>query len=168
MSDKIFLLIHSGQNNPVVGRLHHHLFDVGITVLSDGYEVSKRYTVGYFMDRAIDMDELVGVVLSPNCINSRGCLRVLKLVIGKEKRSLRIRIIPLLYGKVALPSFLMGYQNFNFSRSYYRILTRIVAFYDQIEIPNMTWQQGNFGPKSLDKIKQFFEHAGWEILPAFT
>ena len=74
----------------------------------------------------------------------------------------------MLCGRVALPSFLKGYNYFNFSRSYYKTLTQIVAFYNQIEIPDMTWQQGNFRPKKLDHIKQFFEQAGWEILPAFT
>lgn len=168
MSDKIFLLIHCKQDNSFVGRLDRHLSDLGVTVLSDGYEVSRRHTVRYFIDYAIDMDNLVGVVLSPNCISSRWCMRDLKNIIVEEKRSQRAKIIPLLYGRVALPSFLVGYPNFNFSRFYYKTLTQIVAFYNQIELPNLTWQQGNFRPKNLNQIKQFFEQAGWEIIPAFT
>lgn len=167
-SDKIFLLLHSEQDKPFVGRLHRHLWDLGVTVLADGYEISRRHILEDYIDHAIKRDEIIGVVLSPNCINSRWCQRDLKQIIGAEKRSLRTRIIPLLIGSVALPSFLMGYKYFNFSRSYYKTLTQIVAFYNQIEIPNMTWQHGNFRPKKLDHIKQFFEQAGWEILPAFT
>jgi hypothetical protein len=109
-------------------RLAHDLEDFDINVWIDEAEIKVGDSLLSKIREGIDKVDYLGVILSPNSINSPWVQKEVEIAMTQEIEGKKIKVLPLLYKKCDLPSFLNGklYADFTKEEDYIKNLKRIL------------------------------------------
>ena len=126
VSPQLFLC-HSHADAPFVRQLSTDLNDVGIRVWLDKWELRVGDSLHECIGAALEDAAFVGVVLSPDSVESRWCQAELDQALTREKRTGNKVVLPLIHRQVKLPPFLEGRLYLDFSDSYFNALARLAC-----------------------------------------
>lgn len=109
-------------------RLAQDLGDFGIKVWIDEAEIKVGDSLLSKIKEGIDNVDYLGVILSPNSIDSPWVQKEVEIAMTQEIEGKLVKVLPLLYKKCDLPSFLKGkmYADFTKEEDYIKNLKKIL------------------------------------------
>lgn len=122
-------LSHTSVDKPFVRELKNRLEAHGVkNVWLDEAEIMLGDSLTKKIDEGLKKTKYIGVVLSPRSIKSAWVERELEIAINREISTGEVVILPLLYEKCDLPSFLVGkmYADFTSSAEYDESINKIL------------------------------------------
>ena len=113
-------LSHNHADKTFARRLTKDLQQAGIRVWFDEAELKIGDSLIEKIRQGIDEMEYVGVVLSPNSVESPWVQREVDIAMNQEIKGKRIKVLPLVIADCELPGFLEGklYADFRNKRRY--------------------------------------------------
>jgi hypothetical protein len=147
-------LCHSHKDKHFIQRLARDLEKFHILVWWDKWQLEPGDSLHQCIGKAIEKSAYVGVVLSPNSLDSNWCQSELEQALAKEKRTGNKVVLPLLYRRVQVPPFLEGRLYLNFNKRYYVTLARLVAFLLDIPTRFIMQELEKSKPKSIEEIQR--------------
>ena len=127
MRTSIFLS-HNWNDKPFVRRLADDLRLAGATVWLDEAEIKLGDSLLAKIAQGIDEATYLGVVLSPDSVQSNWVQRELEIALNEEIEGKKVKALPLLYRDCKMPSFLSGklYADFREEANYSQALSLIL------------------------------------------
>lgn len=129
MPGSIFLS-HSHADNPFVRNLFLDLESRGIKAWLDEAEIRPGDSLIAKIEEGIEVMDYLGVVLSPNSVESEWVLHEVRMALTQEIRGKTVKVIPLLIENCKLPGFLMDKLYIDFrdqnERSYQKNIDSLV------------------------------------------
>lgn len=122
-------LSHNSRDKPFVRRLASDLDAHGIRCWVDEAEIKVGDSLIEKIRQGIDSMNFVGVVLSPNSINSRWVQKEIDVAMNQEILGRTVKVLPLMYRTCELPGFLLGkkYLDFSTEENYEAALKELVT-----------------------------------------
>lgn len=124
-------LSHNHADKPFVRRLAEDLEAAGIRVWIDEAEIMIGDSLIEKIRQGIDEMEYVGVILSPNSVNSPWVQREVDIAMNQEIKGKRVKVLPLMIAECELPGFLEGklYADFcdpeRYEEEFSKVLSRL-------------------------------------------
>jgi TIR domain len=128
-------LSHNHKDKEFVRRLANNLRAYGVKVWVDEAEILVGDSLIQKIGEGIEEMEYLGVVLSPNSVDSKWVQREIEVATNKEINGRKVKVLPILYRKCKMPPFLEGklYADFTLYESYQSglqgLLKRLVPNY---------------------------------------
>lgn len=122
-------LSHTSADKPFVRRLKADLLARGVTkVWVDEAEIEIGDSLTTKIDEGMKVCRYIGVVLSPRSITAPWVKRELDVAINREIEGGQVVVLPLLYEKTELPTFLVGkyYADFTAPTTYDEALEKLL------------------------------------------
>lgn len=125
---KGIFISYSHQDKDFVDRLVGELKTSGISLWVDTVEIKVGDIFIDKISEGIDKMDYVGVVLSPDSVNSPWVQKELEIAMTQEIQGKKIKVLPILYRKCEIPNFLMGklYADFTEEERYEMALEKII------------------------------------------
>jgi hypothetical protein len=113
-------LSHSSRDKRFARRLARDLQAHGVRVWIDEAEMLVGDSLVKKLEEAIREMEYLGVLLSPNSVNSEWVQREVEIALNQEIRGKRVKVLPILYKECEVPGFLSAkvWVDFRKPRSY--------------------------------------------------
>jgi tetratricopeptide (TPR) repeat protein len=105
MSNSIFLS-HSHADKEFAHRLAQDLINAGVQVWTDDTEILVGDSLTETISAGIEKADFLGVILSPDSVNSEWVKREVEFALNEEIDGKRVKVLPLLYRQCELPGFL--------------------------------------------------------------
>lgn len=124
-------LSHSSKDKEFARKLVTKLGFYNVKVWFDEAEIRVGDSLIKKIENGIDEMDYLGVILSPNSINSEWVNREVEAALNEEISGKKVKVLPLLFKKCELPTFLKGklYADFSnkkkFDESFERLLTTL-------------------------------------------
>lgn len=147
---KSIFLSHNWKDKPFVRRLADDLRLAGATVWLDEAEIKLGDSLITKIEQGIDEATYLGVVLSPDSVQSSWVQRELEIALNEEIDGKKVKALPLLYRDCKMPSFLSGklYADFreeaNYSQALGLILDRFDLQKDETNTAIPNWLTGTW------------------------
>jgi len=128
-------LSHNYKDKEFVRRLANDLRAYGVKVWVDEAEILVGDSLIQKISEGIEEMEYLGVVLSPNSVDSNWVQREIEVATNKEINGRKVKVLPILYRNCKMPPFLEGklYADFTLHPNYQSglegLLKRLVANY---------------------------------------
>jgi hypothetical protein len=121
-------LSHSHADKPFVRRLAQDLQAAGVRVWLDEAEMMIGDSLIEKIRQGIDEMEYLGVILSPNSVNSPWVQREVDVAMNREIAGKRVKVLPLVIEDCKLPGFLEGklYADFQAPERYDEELAKVL------------------------------------------
>lgn len=146
-------LCHSSKDKKFVRRLARDLISLSASVWFDEWQLEIGDSLHGCIGSALEESAFVGVVLSPDSVQSRWCRSELDQALTREKRTGNKVVLPLLYRRVNLPPFLEGRLYLNFSKSYFQALAELAGLLYQLNKMVLTQALQEIKPKNVEEVK---------------
>ena len=101
-------LSHNSKDKKFVRELANRLKNYGVKVWVDEAEIKIGDSLIKKIEQGIDEMEYIGVVLSPNSIDSEWVVKEVDMAMNMEIKGKRVKVLPLLYKQCNIPGFLIG------------------------------------------------------------
>src|SRR5262249_1439820 len=118
--------------------------------------------LGGRVSKSVSRHWLIGIVLADNFNDSRYASDEMKQALARERRESRIVLLPLLFGKVNLPSFLEDRLYLDFRSEYHCALVRLAGLIHQLPKQHVEQAIRDVGPKSMVSVIETLRYAGKE------
>lgn len=124
-------LAHSSINKRFARRLANHLREHGIHVWFDEAEIQIGDSLIRKIESAINEMDYLGVILSPQSVNSEWVRREVEIAMTQEINGKRVKVLPILWRSCPVPGFLQGkvYANLStparYRKDFYRLVRKI-------------------------------------------
>ena len=112
--------------------------------------------------RALEKSRYIGIVLADNFNDSRYASDEMKQALARERRESRIVLLPLLFGKVNLPSFLEDRLYLDFRSEYHCALVRLAGLIHEVPKQHVEQAIRHVAPKSMRSVIETLRYAGKE------
>ncbi len=125
-------LSHNTKDKSFAKRLAHDLQDEGVQVWIDEAEMLVGDSLIRKLDQAIQDMEYLGVILSPDSVNSEWVQKEVEIALVHEIQGKRVKVLPLLYKQCEIPGFLITKvwvdftQSHNYDKALGDLLRRLV------------------------------------------
>lgn len=172
-------LSHNSKDKKFVRELANRLKNYKVKVWIDEAEIKIGDSLIKKIERGIDEMEFLGVVLSPNSIDSEWVNKEVEMAMNGEINGRKVNVLPLLYRKCTMPGFLRGklYADFTskkkFDESFDKVLETLgVDKKDNTRVSGATcmlekdFRQkiiNHFSPRKVE-IKYFEDLSGIEYI----
>jgi hypothetical protein len=122
-------LAHSGKDKRFVRRLAADLAEHGVRVWLDEAEILVGDSLVSKISAAIREMEYLAVVLSPESVESPWVQREVEMAMNDEIEGKKVKVLPILYRKCAVPGFLAGkaWADFTTDGGYRHGIERLLA-----------------------------------------
>jgi hypothetical protein len=122
-------LSHTHADKPFVRRLAQDLQEAEVRVWLDEAEMMIGDSLIEKIREGIDQIEYLGVILSPNSVNSRWVQREVDVAMNQEIEGKKVKVLPLVIEDCELPGFLKGklYADFRASERYEEELRKVLV-----------------------------------------
>ncbi len=120
-------LCHSSRDKRFARRIARDLSGLGVAVWYDDWQLEAGDSLHDCIAKAIEESSCVGVVLSPDSMNSRWCKAELSQALAREKRTGEKLVLPILYRRVEIPPILEDRLYLHFSRLYWIKLASLAS-----------------------------------------
>jgi hypothetical protein len=120
-------LCHSSVDKKFVRRLARDLFELSVYAWFDEWELAPGNSLHESIGRAIEKSHYVGVVISPDSVDSKWCKKELHQALSQETDRGRALVIPLRYRAARMPPFLADKLYLDFTDRYMTALTRLAG-----------------------------------------
>jgi hypothetical protein len=150
---KDLFICHCHRDKSFARRLAQDLSALSVPVWFDEWELAIGDSLHECIGVAIEKAAYVGILLSPDSINSQWCRSELDQALTREKRTGRNILLPLLYRRVTPPPFLEGRIYLNFTRSYFGSLAALAGQLHGIKQSRLMQLLYVKKPKSLEDVK---------------
>ena len=126
-SSTIFLS-HNSHDKDFVRRLAGDLSRYGVKFWLDEAEIQIGDSLIGKIEQGISDMDYIGVVLSPESVNSQWVKREVEIALTLEIGGKEVRVLPLLYKKCEIPAFLRGkaYADFTLETEYENSLFKVL------------------------------------------
>ena len=155
-------LCHSSKDKSFVRRLANDLHMLSVVIWFDEWELQPGDSLHDCIGKALEDSSYVGVILSPNSIDSKWCKRELNQALSREIRSGEKIVVPLRLNNVDMPAFLEDKVYLDFSNSYFSSLTKLCAFVHQTNWKTVQRALSEHPPESIDDVKNILASWGWK------
>ncbi len=161
-------LCHSNKDKKFVRRLARDLHEFAVISWFDEWELAPGDSLHESIGRALEGVSFIGVIISPNSVSSNWCKKELNQALSKESRTGKKLVLPLLYKKTKIPSFLEDKLYIEFENSYEIGLVKLVAFIHELDQTQIMKYLNNKILTNLQDIKLLLEEAvGWKNTISF-
>lgn len=154
--DADIFLCHNCEDKDFVRKLATDLKQVSIDAWFDEWELEPGDSLLDRIGTALERSVYVGVILSPNSVNSKWCKKELNQALSRELKFGEKTIIPMLLTDVELPHFLQEKYYLDFSREYYRPFTQLSAMIHLFDVHSVNVALQENPPKSIHDVKTIF------------
>lgn len=120
-------LCHSHKDKRFVRRLANDLETLAIRAWFDEWELNPGDSLHGSIGTALEASGYVGVVLSPDSVESAWCKKEFRQALSREDREGRSIVIPIRYRRCPIPPFLEDKFYVDFSQSYFMGLSRLAV-----------------------------------------
>ena len=155
-------LCHSSSDKRFVDRLAQDLWQLCVYAWYDGWALAPGDSLHDEIGTALEHSALIGVVMSPDSINSRWCNKELNQALSREVRTGRAVIVPLRYRRVSIPAFLEDRRYLDFSRTYFTALARLAVHVHELSQRCLEGELLRSKPKNLAQVRELLVKLGWE------
>lgn len=164
MRPSVFLS-HNHADKIFVRRLARDLENQGILYWLDEAEIRVGESLIEKISTGIDKVDFVAVVLSPNSIISPWVQREVDVAMNQEIMGRQIKVLPLMYQKCELPTFLLGksYADFTEENNYLSALKNLVQSLGVV-FNNIAYTP----PTGVTNLDQAIDKAWKKILPMLS
>src|SRR5262245_14512862 len=111
-------LSHTSADKPFVEKLACDLKRIGIDVWFDKWEIKVGESITWKIEEGIRENEYLGIVLSPDALNSEWVKTELSSAWRKQMQLKRVTILPILYRDCEIPLFLADRKYADFRKDY--------------------------------------------------
>lgn len=109
---------HSSVDRLFIEKLAKDLKNVGINVWYGNWEIKVGDSITWKIEEGIRENEYLGIVLSPDALNSEWAKSELSAAWVKQMRTKKIIVLPILYRKCEIPYFLLDRKYADFTQDY--------------------------------------------------
>ena len=165
MSKKPHLfLCHSSNDKKFVRRLAEELNELSVDVWLDEWELAPGDSLHECIGAALESSAYIGIVLSPDSIESKWCRSELQAALAREMLLSRKLALPILRRRVSLPVFLADRLYLDFRTDRFRALAQLAALIHGITPKDLGAALRGKKLKSLSEVRKALESAGWSDL----
>lgn len=149
---KSLFISHNCKDKLFVRKLASDLQRCGVRCWLDEAEIQVGDSLISKIRDAIDEMDYVGVVLSPNSVDSPWVQREVDIAMNQEIEGRRVKVLPLLYCECELPSFLKGklYADFSSTEKYESALTLLLR---RLDVTKAEFEPANSDTDTLEEMK---------------
>jgi hypothetical protein len=128
-------LAHSSKDKQFARRLAKDIRNHDVRVWLDEAEMLIGDSLIQRIEQGIREMEYLGIILSPNSIQSEWVRRELEIALNDEIQGKRIKVLPILYRKCQIPAFLKGrvWADFSNARLYSRSFDLLIRRLSQVQ-----------------------------------
>jgi hypothetical protein len=119
-------MCHSSRDKEFAGRLSEDLKKEGIRVWIDEAEIKVGDSLIEKIEEGIEEMEYLGVILSPDSVKSNWVTKELNVAMAKEIKRKEVKVLPILYKKCKIPSFLEEKKYADFTKDYNQGLSELL------------------------------------------
>jgi len=130
MPTKQIFICHSSKDKEFVGKLANNLTDAGINVWYDKWEIKVGDSIIDKINSGILESHYMGVVLSPNSIDSLWVKKEMNAGFIKEISERRVTILPILLKSCIIPPLLSDKRYADFTGDYAKGLSDLLDVFD--------------------------------------
>ena len=120
-------LSHTGIDKPFVEKLAKDLKRIGVNVWFDKWEIQVGDSITWKIEDGIRENEYLGIVLSPEALESEWVKSELGAAWSKQMKNKKIGVLPILYRACDVPMFLSDRKYANFQNDYQAGLEELSA-----------------------------------------
>ena len=120
-------LSHTNIDKPFVEKLAKDLKRIGVNVWFDKWEIQVGDSITWKIEEGIRANEYLGIVLSPEALQSEWVRSELGAAWVKQMRDKKISVLPILYRACDIPLFLADRKYANFQNNYQNGLEELAA-----------------------------------------
>ena len=161
LNDLRVFLCHTSKDKEFVRKLANDLWDFDVIPWLDEWTLEPGDSLHEKIGEALEQCSFVGVVLSPNSVQSTWVKKELRQALSREDRTGIKMVIPILYRTVALPPFLEDKVYIDFEKSYFCGLARLVAFVHKLDKRTLNNELSKCEPKNIATLKDIAKRSGW-------
>ena len=159
-SPDIFLC-HSKEDVTFVRKLARDLHELQIYAWFDEWELMLGGSLHDSIARALEQSAHIGVVVSPDSVESTWVRKELNQALAREGRSGENLIIPLKIRDATMPPFLEDKLYLDFGSQYETALTRLAAHVYDLDIQRIMERLTHCPPGTLADVQDVLRFAGW-------
>lgn len=156
-------LSHTSIDKPFVEKLARDLKRIGVNVWFDKWEIKVGDSIILKIEEGIWENEFLGIVLSPEALNSEWVKNELKTALALQKETKKVFILPIYYRNCEIPDFLIDRKFADFRTEYengFKELASIFGISETEAITQDNWRKFTKNKKvgwKKYKIKEFEE-----------
>lgn len=156
-------LCHSSNDKEFVRKLAGDLFELSIVAWFDEWELEPGDSLFDCIGKALEQSIYVGVILSPNSIESNWCKKELNQALSREIRAGKKVIIPIRLDKVDIPVFLEEKLYLNFTNDYFEPFLKLCGMIHMFSSRELNMAITKSPPKSIDDVKTILSGCGFDV-----
>lgn len=111
-------LSHTCVDKPFVEKLARDLRRIGVNVWFDKWEIKVGESITWKIEEGIHQNEYLGIILSPEALNSEWVKSELSSAWVKQMQSKKVVVLPILFRDCSIPLFLSDRKYADFRRDY--------------------------------------------------
>ena len=131
-------LSHTSLDKPFVEKLARDLQRIGVNVWFDKWEIKVGESITWKIDEGIREQEYLGVVLSPEALQSEWVKSELGSAWAKQMNRKKIFVLPILYRDCDMPLFLAERKYADFRLDYQRGFSELAAVFGVKELETIS------------------------------
>jgi hypothetical protein len=159
---KSIFLCHSSADKSFVRQLAADLWELGVQVWLDEWELRPGDSLHGSIGRALEETKFVGVVLSPQAVRSKWVRKELNQALARETRSDATVVVPILYKTVRVPPFLEDKLYLDFRKKRFSSLGHLAGIVHNIDTKLLSSALTVKPPQNLEELKDCLRKTGWE------
>lgn len=162
--ERRLFLCHAHKDKQFVKRLARDLTSLGVHVWLDEWELTAGDSLHSCIGAALEQSAFLGVVLSPDSVESKWCQSELQQGLARELRSGSKSVLPLLCRKVRIPPFLEDRLYADFRKNYHQALTKLAALVHEADTRAVADALDATPPHSCEDVRSILESVGCETI----
>jgi light-regulated signal transduction histidine kinase (bacteriophytochrome) len=154
MKKPSIFLSHNKIDKQFARRLATDLKLAGAEVWFDEAEIKLGDSLISKIENGIDVTDYLGIVLSPDSVNSSWVRKEVEIALNKEILGKKVIVLPFLYRECKIPGFLLGkkYADFRSEENYISALNEIKAKLD-LELTDDSWNSDQISERERFAIE---------------
>lgn len=155
-------LCHSHADKEFVRTLARDLHELSVYAWFDEWELLPGASLHDSIGRALEESSHVGVVISPESVESEWCNKELRQALSRETRQGKPIVVPLLFRSALIPPFLEDKLYIDFRTEYFDPITKLAGHLHGVD-PKRLVEGLQVAPlRSLEDARNVLQGAGWK------
>lgn len=157
-------LSHTSVDKPFVEKLAKDLTRLGINAWFDKWNIKIGESITWKIDEGIRENEYLGIILSPEALNSEWVKSELGAAWAKQMQLRKVFVLPILYRDCDIPLFLADRKYADFRGDYDRGLSELVSVFGISDIETISDENWRKFSGKKNTFWQYFRKQEFERL----
>jgi hypothetical protein len=157
-------LSHTRTDKPFVEKLARDLIRLGFNVWFDKWNIKIGESITWKINEGIRENEYLGIVLSPESLNSEWVKSELGTAWIKQMKARKVFVLPILYRDCSIPLFMADRKYADFRNDYDEGLSELVSVFGINDIETISYENWRKFSRKKNTNWQYFRKREFERL----